>query len=518
VIYDLSGNPHSVELPKNSEGKVVFPVTIKDKDGKVYEVSEETYIDENGDEQKKIVINEVEDITQTGYSKPDTLSKYFLIITDDINEKIELGKEIYICQNSKPINISFFSKQDSIIKKNIVQWNYLGNNITDSIITVNVNNIGIITINANVDSVTYFIKLKVYKAPTVNFSVIGFDGNFGFDKYINQYIPHRNDLSKEDHQILFNDNDIIYAPNISLLQNQSNVRVIISFSNYQEMQKDSLLNFIKIYSANGMVKLNGKDTVKIYRNQLIANHNTIITTNDPSILYDSIMIKTSYNKTIGKLNVFSRPVSTKRLLLVHIQSDSIGVTANFGQHLTTIEKQLNEKSYNQAFVKWYIGTENITYQDIKNDSILNNYNDTLKNQINNVTNVFAFSQNLMRMIRRARSTSLVGVDKVCIILNGQMHTPTHLYDGLAFGLGSWGFAMSNDNYDGKTIAHELGHCLKLHHPFGTENKIPNEHFQRQSTQSGNTENIMDYDKTRMHTFWLWQWIIINEKNKYYEDN
>jgi hypothetical protein len=52
----------------------------------------------------------------------------------------------------------------------------------------------------------------------------------------------------------------------------------------------------------------------------------------------------------------------------------------------------------------------------------------------------------------------------------------------------------------KTAAHELGHCLKLHHPFGTENKIPDEGFQRQSIGNGNTENIMDYDKTRMHTF------------------
>jgi hypothetical protein len=67
----------------------------------------------------------------------------------------------------------------------------------------------------------------------------------------------------------------------------------------------------------------------------------------------------------------------------------------------------------------------------------------------------------------------------------------------------------------KIVVHELGHCLKLHHPFGTENKIPDEDFQRQSTGNGNTENIMDYDKTRMHTFWLWQWIIINNNIKYY---
>jgi hypothetical protein len=519
VIYDLSGTPHSIDLPKNSEGKVVFPVTIKDADGNVYEVTEETYIDEDGNEQKKVVITEVEeeDITQTGYLTSDTLSKYFLITNDNINSKIASGKEIYICQNSEPINISFFSKQDSIIKKRTVQWSYLNNNITDSIITVNVNNIGIITVNASIDSVNYFIKLKIYKAPTVDLTVTGFDGSFGFDNYTNQYTPHRNDLGKEDHQISYNDNDIIYAPNISLLQNQPNVRITISFSNYQEMQKDSLLNFIKIYSANGMVKLNGQDTLKISRNQLIANQGTVITTNDASIPYDSIMIKTSYNKTIGKINVFSQPIETKNLLLVHIQSDSTGMSANFATHLPTIRKQLNEKSYNQAFINWNIITDTITYNHIMKDSLLMVYNDSLKSLCQNVNRLNEFFNNLFRMCRQA-GISFANVNKVGFILNEQMQTTTDSFEGLAYGFGNWGFAMSSDTYDEKTIVHELGHCLKLHHPFGslpTDNKNTDEGFQRVSTSVSNTENIMDYDKTRMHTFWLWQWIIINNKIKYY---
>jgi predicted GTPase len=40
--------------------------------------------------------------------------------------------------------------------------------------------------------------------------------------------------------------------------------------------------------------------------------------------------------------------------------------------------------------------------------------------MNDVTNVLEFSQNLMHMIRRAKSASLIGVNKVCVILNGQM--------------------------------------------------------------------------------------------------
>ena len=40
--YDTDGNPHTVEVPKNSEGKTVFPVTVKDKDGNIYKVEETT--------------------------------------------------------------------------------------------------------------------------------------------------------------------------------------------------------------------------------------------------------------------------------------------------------------------------------------------------------------------------------------------------------------------------------------------------------------------------------------------
>ncbi|MDR2126366.1 MAG: fibronectin type III domain-containing protein, partial [Prevotellaceae bacterium] len=521
MIYDLSGIPHYVDLPKNNEGKVVFSVTIKDSDGNIYEVNEETYIDENGNEQTKIVINEVEEenIMQTGYLQSDTLSKYFLINNDHINEKIASGKEIYICQNSEPVNISFYSKQDSIIKKNIVQWNYLNNNITDSIITVEVNSIGIITITASIDSVNYFIKLKVYKAPTVNFNVTGFDGSFGFDNYVNQYNPHRNDLGKEDHLILLNDTDIIYVPNISLLQNQSNVIVTISFSNYQEMQKDSLLNFIKIYSANGMVKLNGKDTLKISRNQLTSNYNLIIVTNDVTISYDSIMIKTSYNKTIGKLNVFSQQPIEKELLLIHIQTDSISASDNFAPYITSITNRLNDKSYNQAFVKWDVTTASIPYVDIKNNIKLLKQDSILKAECKNMTSkeaLFRAADLLVKIYGITYSNDkYVGFIVSDSIIANIPNNGIFVFDGIGLSFGQNLFMIANDNYDAQIITHELGHCLKLHHPFGTENKINDEGFQRQSIQSGSTENIMDYDKTRMHTLWLWQWIIMNNNIKYY---
>jgi hypothetical protein len=276
------------------------------------------------------------------------------------------------------------------------------------------------------------------------------------------------------------------------------------------MQKDSLLNFVKIYSANGMVKLNGNDTLKISRNQLIANRNTVITTNNASIPYDSIMIKTSYNKTIGKINVFSRPVEIKSLLLVHIQTDSLAPRANFNIHIDKIEKYLNEKSYNQTLIKWNIKTATVTYDSIRNNSQVRNYNNLLRQYANtNPIRLFNYANAIIQ---------LLGInvdDKVGFIIHDSIQDALLIYDGLSSGFGRSEFVIANDSYNAQTIAHELGHCLKLHHPFGTENKMLDEGFQRQSTQFGNTENIMDYDRTRMHTFWLWQWIIMNNNIKYY---
>jgi hypothetical protein len=525
IIYDLSGNPHNVELPKNAEGKVVFPVTIKDKDGNVYEVTEEFYTDENGYAQKRIAVEKVDsdEITQTGYIDSIILSKYFLINNDYINAKTTPNKDVYICQNTQKINISFFKQDSTTIVKQTAKWNYSNNNITDSVISIDISRIGVVSIIANIDSVNYSLKLNVYKAPNVDFNVIDVMGNFGFDKYTRQYAPHRNDFRKEDHQILLNDSDTIYVPNISFLPNQHNVRTIMTFKNYTDMLNDSLLQNIKMYSANQMVKINNKDTLIITKNQINTPININITTNNAGIKYDSVLIKTSYNKLIGKLNIFSQPTEIRKLLLVHIQTDSMAPPANFSAHIDNIKKKLNDSSYNQAFFKWDISTTNITYDDIRNDSLLNIYNDTLNNQINNLIDVLRFSQNLIRMIRRARLASLNNIDKVCIIFNGQIQTQTHVFAGLAFGIGGWGFALSNNSYDAKAISHELGHCLKLHHPFGKltdippDNKSTHEGIQRESVNENDTENIMDYDKTRMHTFWLWQWIIINDKIKYYTE-
>jgi hypothetical protein len=61
VIYDTSGTPHEVNLSKNEDGKVVFPVKIKDANGNVYEINEETYIDEDGNEKVKVVVVKVEE-------------------------------------------------------------------------------------------------------------------------------------------------------------------------------------------------------------------------------------------------------------------------------------------------------------------------------------------------------------------------------------------------------------------------------------------------------------------------
>lgn len=79
--------------------------------------------------------------------------------------------------------------------------------------------------------------------------------------------------------------------------------------------------------------------------------------------------------------------------------------------------------------------------------------------------------------------------------------------------------MSNDKYDPKTITHEIGHCLKLHHPFGvapTDIKTSDEGHQRNSSGEGATNNVMDYPPSTMVEFWLWQWIIINDKIRYYD--
>jgi hypothetical protein len=131
VIYDLSGNPHSVELPKNSEGKVVFPVTIKDKDGKVYEINEE--IDEDGNTTGKYVVtptDEDDDINSANDSTANnfdtiqiaTAKTYYLIE----GNKFYSGDTIFLPLSNKKYEIKAYRDSVNLFGKGSV-WS---NNVT----------------------------------------------------------------------------------------------------------------------------------------------------------------------------------------------------------------------------------------------------------------------------------------------------------------------------------------------------------------------------------------------------
>ncbi|GHV38831.1 hypothetical protein FACS1894179_02820 [Bacteroidia bacterium] len=499
TLTDTDGNEHELKVDS-------LPATVVDKEGKEYEV--------------KMKEGEVKalntDLAQLGYTTSVSDSIYSFKI---IREKAEIiykpNSNIYVSQNNIPITISLL-KKDSIQNREIpVKWTLAS--ILDTVpklsVSCNVNNIGNVVIEAIDDSIRIPITVNVYEFPNVDFSVNGFNGSFGFDKYIGQYTPHINNSRQEDHQVLVMNGITQYIPNVSLLPNQPNVRITATFSNYANMQKDSLLNQIKIYSSNGMVKLSNSDTLVVNKTSLGTPINFEITTNNTSLIYDSVMLISSLGKTIGKLNIYSQPIIQRKLLLVHIQTDSVAPSANFTMNLSNIKNILNNHSYNQAFIEWNITTKSIPYDSIKNNLRLLGYNQSLKRRSNsnNPLGLFTYANAILT------ECNIVGEDKVGFIINDSVQTSTMTFEGLANGFGNPEFVMSNDNYDGKKIGHELGHCLKLHHPFGTENKIPEELYQRQSANINSTENVMDYDHhIRMHTFWLWQWIIMNNNIKYYE--
>ena len=504
ILTDSDGNGHKTETDE-------MPAIIQDKNGNTYEV------DEKGEIKQVLSTN----LSQLGYTATVLDSIYsFKIIREQTEMIYKPNSNVYISQNNNPITISLL-KKNSIQNKEIpIKWVLASVLDTTPKLSVlcNINNIRNITVEAIDDSIKIPIIINIYKLPEIGFSVNNYDGSFGFDKYIGQYNPHINNTGQEDHQILVVNGTTQYIPNISLLPNQPNVRVTATFSNHVSMQKDSLFNHIKIYPSNEMVRLNNQDTIIINKSSMGIPVNFNITTNNATIKYDSILIFTNSGKCLSKLNVFSRDIIIKKILLVHVQNDSIGAASGLAVHTGSIVDLLNKKSFNQAFIQWSSDTLSITYNQIKNDTILYKYNKLLRKKVNSNIPIQIFP--ILELMIKHQGKDIANYDNVGFIINDSIQSPIFYFDGIGEGFGRKMFALSNDSYDPKIFAHELGHCFKLHHPFGTlpqDNKSPEEDFQRNSMSIGSTENIMDYDKNRMYTFWLWQWIIINNNIKYYEN-
>jgi len=155
----------------------------------------------------------------------------------------------------------------------------------------------------------------------------------------------------------------------------------------------------------------------------------------------------------------------------------------------------------------------------------------LSNRLRNIqTEEFEdIRRTISRMIERyltLSSRTIGGINnvdtRIGVIVSGNIQSRELDGDilGIALGMGERMYLIPNNSYTPQILAHELGHTLRLWHPFSTDQagKVRDEEFYRHAGR-GNTKNIMDYGiPNNLHTFWLWQWVRLNNSIRHYQQS
>jgi hypothetical protein len=528
VIYDLNGEPHNVDLPKNSDGKVVFPVTIKDADGNVYEVDEETYIDENGDEQKRIVIEkyddsvkDIDEVIVQGLS-----DNYEIVIDDDIIKcTTKKEKEFILVYEQQTLDMRLQKNNKETIDNTNIEWQVTVDKKTeifDSILTKEIK----IT-DKDVDVVIYekfkdkkekikkalIAKLKfvLRASPYVKFSVSNYNGEFGFDDG-EDFDPKSNyesktttikSIPKVDYNMQYDTihikdskgkTKILYVPWITLLQGQTETLNV-------DIAKDIEDDNIYIETTNEIIATYNKTTKTLTVTNNSLNNNF----DNPAhvTFYRDDKYGLQKKMVIGKCAVVGRPTFNP------INVQIVYFAKNTNQVKNTIDANklqniLTSHSLNQAFARFTVLPNIIRIKDDldkKTREIVGEAYDSIQKRC---------KKNGMLITDDRHPTTIY------IVLTELTYKISEDNDGKgryrAGGVkGKNNFAVmwlvenSKDEME-KVVAHEIGHTLGLEDVFndGALGR-PKTKFSR--------NNYMDYDIIRKMFFKTQIQTIINNLNK-----
>jgi hypothetical protein len=516
IIYDLSGEPHSIELPKNSEGKVVFPVTVKDKDGNVYEINEE--IDEYGNATGKYVITQEDgddeisaaetsdnaknkikfEIKSTIYNNGDTYTSIYNnkelrinILSDENIEWADLA--VYIKNKKLTIN------EEKVDEDSIVHY------VSIQVSTSNLKSSNKLEIKSVKDKKTLStLKINTYNSPTVKFDRTD---NNAVDHLFDKGFDEQNILKqKGEYKTITIKNKDFYVPVLGIvidksatikidvddfeekiIKNDPNFRLVIKAREnnkiYIDNQNDSL---VLNYEQLAIVKSRG--TLNIKSKEAINGENLT------SMFIDVIIGET--REIVGQIEYYSAIPIKRKIALIYTKfaNSSSNIPTNIDSNILT--DFLNTQSMNQLFVEFtsvdtlhfYCTLKESDLEKYTNpDSVLIKLN---KDAIKNHGNKFASILNDIY-----KDIDFYFITNLDIQLSGNNYLSGAHFTGKKGGFSVKNHSANETDYE--IMAHELGHWLGLPHTFEKSNKIP---FIINASKSGTTHNFMDYNIKRKRWF------------------
>lgn len=407
-------------------------------------------------------------------------STYHFKIEGDTN-LYYANSTLYHVISDKPLKIRL--KSDSLLT---CTWEYgkttLSRNIDSCL--VNIKSEGkekLVAILPDGSEVQLYV--KIYDPPKVEFyRGLNYNGEYGFDNYFKDYDILETNGNYEQKVIL---GENYFVPILSIESGQTaTLRVKVKITN--DMLRDSCFKLLFIDTlgvqsvAQPYTLVKGQNVINVDVSSLFAFHGT-----------RHILIKDYQERIIGKLNVVSDMPINRDIKIVYVKSDSI----NFHPiNRVNIQNQLNNNSYNQAFVNWnilpVIDTVDVINVFVQHPDWLNSSARTLQAIINTYQNSI-------------NNFNINGNPEYTIFISS-LQVNADNDDGVTGRVaGRAAFAPSHllGIFDGAnliTYTHEMGHCAGLLHSWKAFDE---------SIRKNSSENFMDYSTVRNY-FWAWQWLII----------
>jgi hypothetical protein len=223
---------------------------------------------------------------------------------------------------------------------------------------------------------------------------------------------------------------------------------------------------------------------------------------------NSLLVLDKNGNKVGKLNVYSKekskvgiPINYK-IVYVTFGNEPVKNSSktDFSSFETwrPLEDYFNNKSYNQAFLKFKNVNEGVLDILTVSDSLINSTGiafDKTSNKLDSLSkNTKQIRELLESEYKKKYKTTLTHI--IFVINNREMV-------GNVGGFGSQNTSVVlflptvGDQW--RHYIHEIGHTLGLSHPFEMNSQY----------HKGSTPNFMDYSPTQ-NMFWKWQWETINK--------
>ncbi|HRF24423.1 MAG TPA: hypothetical protein PLR98_09685, partial [Chitinophagaceae bacterium] len=351
--------------------------------------------------------------------------------------------------------------------------------------------------------------LVVYSKPIVIFQRgDNYDGEYGFDDSSHKHPTiANNDLYKPGTEITTIAGTNYVVPWMSLLDGDSATIKLKKIMD-NKIKNDKAFG-VHLKTSNNSIKINGVNDLDLSYDAL-KNLNTLTVTanewdaNEANKAIASIYAITYSGDTIGKLNISSQKPVLKKVVFVYVNTGT-GYRTDMPKNL--LLDSLNSRSHNQLFRKWVVDATHSA-----------GGKDTLDLSVEYAANPALFMGDSL-VLRKIDSfykdhkgiDIYFDVNDGMIMANSNDTAKVHFVFLMNYRLAPVGGSetMGITNLGGiksvfwraaykQTIAHEMGHLLKLRHIFSPMYGVP----------EYSTTNLMDYyigvDRTNM--FYFAQWI------------